>query len=187
MALRPLLNLFPLILQISMATNPTSHKATKGNEGFSLIEMLAYISILVFMLVIILEVVISITSSGRIITSIRNIENSAILSMERITREIRQADSINLTQSTLGTHPGKLVLIDSTNTTEFYISNNMIFIKKNGVELGSLTATGTKVTNLKFSRFATSTSEGIRVEMRLESGTSTHYRTETFYNSATIR
>ena len=161
-------------------------------EGFSLIEILVYISILVFMLVIILEVVVSIVSAERIANSTRSIDNSAVLALERITREMRLSDNIKLTSSTLGTHPGVLVLEGEDadgdpRTVEFYLSSGRIFLRENGVSTGALTEEGSEVTSLVFKRFATSTMEGIRTEMAIESGTSTYYRTETFYSSAVKR
>jgi len=153
----------------------------KNKKGFSLIEILVYISILVFMLAIILEVVISITRSDRIIRTMRNIENSTILSMERITREVRQADSITVIE------PDVLVLEKEDGTVEFYLSNSRLFIKENGVEIGALTASSTRVADITFTRFASSTSEGVRVKLTLESGTTTNYRTENFYTSVIKR
>jgi Tfp pilus assembly protein FimT len=156
-------------------------------NGFSLIEMLVYIAVLVFMLVIIVAAVFSIARSDRLIRSVRDIENSAVLVMERITREIREADSVSLASSVLDSHPGKLVLQGESGNTEFYFSSGRIFVKENGVELGALTAASVKVTSIKFTRFASSTVEGIRTELTLESGTSTYYRTQTLYSSAVIR
>ena len=60
-------------------------------------------------------------------------------------------------------------------------------MKEKKVDLGALTESDVAVTNLIFQRFATSTTEGIRTQMRLESGTSTHYRTETFYSTSLVR
>src|SRR3990167_580640 len=136
-------------------------------RGFSLIEMLVYISILVFMLVIILEVIISITQKDRIIESKRNIENSAALTLERVTREVRESTAISVPSST------RLVLTESDGTTEFYLSDARIFLKENGIEVGTLTSS--------------STSEGVSVRMTLESGTTTAYRVESFYISAVKR
>jgi len=146
-----------------------------------LIEMLVYISILVFMLVIILEVIISITQKDRIIESKRNIENSAALTLERVTREVRESTAISVPSST------RLVLTESDGTTEFYLSDARIFLKENGIEVGTLTSSSTKVTSLNFIRFASSTSEGVSVRMTLESGTTTAYRVESFYISAVKR
>ena len=60
-------------------------------EGFTILEMLIYIAILVLMLVVIMNAVISIVHSGRIINALRNIETSAMMSTERLARELRQA------------------------------------------------------------------------------------------------
>ena len=82
-----------------------------GSRGFSLVEVMVYIFILVFMLVVVIEVVVSITRASRVISSARAIENSAVLSIERLTREMRLADSVVVASSTLAVHPGRLALI----------------------------------------------------------------------------
>ena len=155
-------------------------------------EVMVYIAILVIMLVIIVQVVISVTRSERDARAARSIETSAVAVLERVTREIRQADSVNLVTSTLGSHPGRLVLTGTDasgnpRTVEFYFSNDRVVLRENGVDSGALTDNTSKVTSLVFNRFATSTVQGIRTALTLESGTSTYYRTETFYSSSLIR
>lgn len=157
-----------------------------------MIEMLIYITVLVGMLIIITRVVVTIAQYDRIIKSLRNIENSAILSIERVGREMREAESINVSQSTLEVHPGKLVLATTDTsgnprTVEFYLSNGRLMLKENGADVGALTGSSTQVTNLVFRRFSGTNSEGIRTEMTLESGTSTHYRSKKFYSTSVIR
>lgn len=164
----------------------------KNKRGFSLIEMVVYVSILVFMLVIVLEVVVSITRSQRVIRSVRDIENSALGSLERIERETRGAESISTASSTFGVSPGVLMLIstdedENPRTVEFYLSSGRLRVRENGVDAGALTEGNVRVTSLVFRRFATSTVEGIRTEVIIESGTSTHYRVENFYSSALVR
>lgn len=162
------------------------------NSGFSLIEMVVYISILALMLMVVLQVVFSITRSQRVIISVRNIENSATASLERVEREARGADSIVTASSTLGTSPGVLVFSSrdengNTRTVEFYVTGESLRLKENGVDTGALTSSSTRVTSLIFTRFASSTVEGIRTDITLESGTSTYYKTERFYSSARLR
>lgn len=157
-----------------------------------MIEMLVYIAVLVFMLVIILEVVFSVTKSERVIKAVRNVENSAALSLERISREARLAQSVNVASSTLGVHPGKLVLTgedDAGNprVVEFHLSNGQIWLKENGVEVGALSEGEAAVTNLIFHRFAGANSEGVRTLMTIESGTTTSYKSEKFYSSTVLR
>ncbi|MDO8565087.1 MAG: prepilin-type N-terminal cleavage/methylation domain-containing protein [bacterium] len=167
-------------------------KSFQKQRGFSLVEMLVYITVLVFMLVIIIQVVVSLTKSDRIIKSLRNIENSAVLGIERISREMREAESINVGESILGTHPGKLVLQSTDQsgnprTVEFYLSSGQLILKENAVVLGPLTGSDAEITGLIFNRFSGTNSEGVRVEMTIESGTSTAYRTKKFYSTSIIR
>lgn len=164
----------------------------KLKKGFSLIEMVIYITILVFMLVIVLQVVLSITRSQRVVRSVRDIEVSAYSLLERIEREVRGADSVRTASSTLDVSSGHLTL-DTTDTegdarvVEIYLSNGVVRLREDGVESGALTQESVRVTGLTFRRFSTSTVEGIRTEVALETGTSTYYRAENFYSSALIR
>jgi type II secretory pathway pseudopilin PulG len=163
-----------------------------NQKGFSLVEMVIYICILTAMLIIVLEVLVSITKSQRVMKSVRNIEDATLVSLERIERETRAATSINTASSTLGVTPGALVL-DTTDTNgnaetlRFYLSNGQLVLNENGLDVGPLTGNDVRVTSLMFVRFASSSVEGIRTQMTIESGTSTAYRSETFYSSATLR
>ncbi|MDO8728803.1 MAG: prepilin-type N-terminal cleavage/methylation domain-containing protein [bacterium] len=161
-------------------------------RGFSLVEMLIYIAILVLMLAVIMNVVVSIIRSGRIVKSLKNVENSATVSIERLVRELRQAESINVSLSILNENPGRLLLegiddMGTPRTVEFYLFEDRILFKENGIDIGALTQMDAQVSNLTFYRFFGPNSEGIRTEMTIESGTSTHYRSEKFYSSALLR
>lgn len=154
--------------------------------------MLVYIGILVFMLAIIIEVVLSVGSADKVISSLRNIETSATLALERVSREARGSDTIVTASSVLGSHPGRLVLSSvnasgTVRTVEFYLSDGQLILRENGVDSGALTAADAYVTNLIFTRFASSTVEGVRTEIGLTSGTSTSFRSETFYSSTLLR
>lgn len=170
----------------------TKHFKRKMDRGFSLIEMLVYIVILAFMLVLIIEVVLSVSRSERVVQSMRSVENSAVVSLERISREVRQAESVNTSLSTLSTHPGRLVLngYDNSNnprTVEFYLTNGRLYVSENNTEIGALSEARANIVDLKFHYFTASSSVGVRTEIKIESGTSTHYRTETFYSTALTR
>ena len=160
-------------------------------QGFSLLEMLIYIAILVLLLAIIMNIIVSVSNSMRIIKSLRNNEDSAVLSLERVGREVRQANSIDVS-SVFGSHPGRLVLVgtdadDAPRKVEFYLSGGRVFLKENDVDTGALTQTGSKVSSLIFYHFVGVNSEGVRTEMTVESGTSTHYRSEKFYSTTILR
>jgi type II secretory pathway pseudopilin PulG len=164
----------------------------KTHKGFSLVEMVIYIAILVAMLVIVVQVVFSITRTNRVIKAARTLETSAILALERISLETRKAESIDTLNSTLGSNPGTLSLDGEDDggapySLDFYLSGGRVQMRENGVEAGALTHASATVTSLIFRRFYASSTEGVRVEMVVESGTSTAYRTETFYSSVLLR
>lgn len=169
-----------------------SASARRWRDGFSLLEMVIYIAILVFMLAIVIQVVFSITRSSRAVQSARNIETSATSALERMGRELRQAEAIDIAASTFNIHPGVLSLDGEDNvgvaySREFYLLGGRLRLRENGVEVGSLTHASTTVTNLVFTRFYATSTEGVRIEMTLASGTTTAYRTETFYSSILLR
>ena len=182
-------NLCPHISLIYLITEMT--KLFK-NKGFSILEMLIYISILVLLLGVIMSITVSVVRSQRSVKAAKSIENSAIMSMERIDREVRQTDNINGTSSILDSSPGKLVLesIDSSGnprTIEFYLSSGTIYMKENDVVLGAISQTDAVVTSLAFHLLTNLNARGIKTEMTIESGTSTYYRSGNFYSSVTLR
>lgn len=148
-------------------------------------EMLIYIAILALMLSVIMNIITSTIRSERVIKVVRNIEDSAILASERISREIRQAESAD------SSIPGKLVLVDGSRTVEFYLSSDRLFLKEsiNGGVVGddALTQTDAKVSNLIFHSFSGLNSSGIKTEITIESGTGAHSRSENFYSSALLK
>jgi hypothetical protein len=166
--------------------------AIKHSRGFSLIEMVVYIVILVFMLFIISEVVFSVARNNRVIKAVRAVEVSAVGTLERINREVRNADSIDMAASAFGIPSGVLSL-DGENDTgiayavEFYLSDGRVRVRENGVDAGALTQASSTVTSLIFNRFSATSTEGVRIEMTVESGTSTAYRSEPFYSTVLIR
>ena len=132
-----------------------------------MLEMLIYIAILILMLGVIMNITISVVNSGRTIKSLRNVENSALTSFERITRETRQAQSVNLSSSVLNTNPGRLVFAGSDSlgnprTVDFYLSSGVLMLAENGADLGAVTQPDSRVTSLVFQRFSSSNSEVIR-------------------------
>ena len=164
----------------------------KNQKGFSLVEMLVYISILTLLLALVVSIIISLTSSQRSIKSQRSIDNSAIVGLERIVREIRLASQVNTSASIFDSSPGVLVLegddVDGNpRTVEFYISDGQVILRENGIDIGPVTQPEAVVTTLIFRLSTDPNSVGIRTELALESGTSTHYRSNNFYTFAVLR
>jgi Tfp pilus assembly protein PilW len=168
------------------------HKRSIGQKGFSLVETIVYLTIFVAITVAIINSTVVLAKSYRNVGSIRAIENSAISSMERMTREIRDATSINNSLTTYNTNPGVLAL-NSTNdagtveTLRFYVSGNKLLLDRNGVNIGQLSLSDANISSLIFRSIATSTVSGVKIEMTIDNGSTTPYITKNFYGTAILR
>src|SRR3989344_3568884 len=161
------------------------------SRGFSLIELIIYASILALILIVMVHTMFGIGSSYVNLKVMRNAENSAAVAMERMTRDIRDAESINLGASTLNAHPGKLllnVLVGETlQTVEFSLSSTTLRVKENGVDQGPLTATNTAVTNLVFRPLQSLESEAVKIEMSVEGREGNIIKTYKLYSTIILR
>ncbi|MEK7589965.1 MAG: prepilin-type N-terminal cleavage/methylation domain-containing protein [Patescibacteria group bacterium] len=156
-------------------------------KGFSLLESLVYMAILSLMTVIIINILVSTAKAYNILRLARSINNSAITSLERMTREIKSADNISMADSTFGTHPGKLKINISADTKEFYIDNGTLKIKETGVDKGALTLDGVSVDNLVFRNLDNGTSKAVRIEMTLSGTHRNITNTKKFYSFVVLR
>ena len=165
---------------------------SKHIKGFSLAEMLVYIGILAFLLVVILNILSSLSKYQRVFKASSSVQNSGVLALERITREVRNATSIDVDQSIFNTSLGVLSLNskdadDNDKNIQFLISTSTIIIKENGEEIGPLTLSNASVTSLKFFFLNGSTTDAIKTEITIESGTSTSYKSSNFYTTTVLR
>jgi len=163
-----------------------------GTKGLSLVETLIYVSIISVILVVIINALYSLSKSYRTIRSTVAIESSAVTSLDRIVREIHNALSVDDAQSTLNTSPGVLTLNtkddDGVNlTVQFFVTNQVVHIRENGVDIGPLSDSYARVTNLVFRSITTSQSRAIKIEMTIESGQDTSYKSKKFYSTAVLR
>ena len=146
----------------------------KNHFGFSLIEMLVYISLIAAIFVLIVNTLLTYTGSYRTLQAERLTEHSGIDAMERMSRDIRAAKTITTSQSTFGSSPGMLTLVQSSGslstTTEFYLdtSTNLVKVNVNGVYDGPLTAAGSKVTSLIFTELTSSNSTAVKIDMTVQ-------------------
>jgi type II secretory pathway pseudopilin PulG len=172
--------------------NRQNNLGIKNGTGFSLIEMLAYVTILSIVFILIVNTLLIVTSSYSSIKVANDLNNSALISIERLVREVRLAHSIDLAQSVFNTSPGRLVLntVDSVGmplVLDFYVENNILKLKKDGALFGPLTRDNVDVTNLVFTNTSTTTSSSIKMEITLETSDSDVTKTEKFYSSTVLR
>ncbi len=164
----------------------------KKNGGFTMVETLFYLAFMVILLGVVIALVISLTKTYQTIQATKNLESSAIFSLERISRDIRNASSVNVAQSTLATSTGALTLnttdvSGNPQTIKFYLSNNRISVDSSGSYVGPLTLNGVNVNNLEF-RLSTSTnSQAIKIILGLSSTVGTASTSRNFYTTIVLR
>ncbi len=168
-------------------------KTFKNKAGFSLVEMLIYIGLLAVTFTAVVAMLVNMTVTYRSLKVSKDIDLSAFTAIERISNEIKLADSINVGQSNLATTTSPSLSLDSytsggsSTIIKFFLSGNTLRISEGGVDKGALTASTTKVTRLIFYSVSTTTTQAIKAEMWLSSGTTTNYKQEKFYTTAVLR
>ncbi len=158
--------------------------------GFSLIEMLVYVAILASIAVVVVNVAVVLAESYGTLQATRNINISAVTALERVVHDVRVSKNVDVGNSTLGSHPGRLTLTRATTTpttSEFYLDNGILKVREDGVVAGSLTNDNTSVTNLVFRHVVSGSIELVKIEATLESTVGTTTKTENFFDSIILR
>lgn len=157
-----------------------------------MVEMIIYIFILTLLLFVIVSLLTSLASTQRNFASARTVESAMVLSLEKITREIREASSIDIIDSVFNTNPGVLVL-NSTDTlggereVRFEIKEGTIHIIENDSDLGPITPRGAVVDNFIVRQTTTANTVGIKVELTVSAGLGNYARTESISVTASLR
>lgn len=164
----------------------------KRKKGFSLVEMMVYISILTLLVGVLVSSLRAIVVTYRHIKVMRTIETSALTTLERITREIKNGESITAAQSVFGTASSSITIVgkntlEAAKTSYIYVQNGVIKIREDGVEKGQLTSSSTQVTNFTLRLIDQSDSDAVKIEISLQAGTGDFIKNETFYSTAVLR
>ena len=161
----------------------------KQNRGFTLTEMLIYLAILLVLSTSVVSLLLSLRGLMNLYLVDQQVTKNAQIAMERMMHELREADNIDTIDpdTTLITSPGHLVLLRGATTTEFYLSNNQIFVSINDVEQGPLTSDEVIVNELRFFSYDNLVTESIRVRFTLTAAMNGATSTETFTNTAVMR
>lgn len=168
---------------------------SKLNRGISLIEAIIYTAIILFLMVVVVNTSFVVLSSANKTHLKRIILGEAGIAVERMVREIRLADAVNVSQSVLGVNPGVLQLStivsseDTTPTTrEFYLSGNMLMMKEGAGTALPLTRDAS-VTNLVFYHIVaqSTTSQAVSFELTAEKSFKDRVESHTFNATAVLR
>ena len=160
-------------------------KINNGERGYAIVELLFYIS---FFAVFVLVVINSMVTMARAFkeTSIQSefLQSGSI--MERISREIKQSNSISSiagTDLTLNTKDSG----GADKTVRFVLSGTDIQFYENGASTGNLNSPNISVTALSFTEITTTKGKAIKISISVQSDNDIAGRTNNFYNTIVLR
>ncbi len=136
-------------------------------------ETLIYVALLIVLSSIVVATVLSLSGMFYQMRASRDVETSAVSSLERMVRDIRNADSVVLAESVLGVHPGRLTVtralpLGGNEKMEFYLNGTELRVRRDGVDEGVLTSGLTSVESLVFTEVSSAVSSGVRIELTLK-------------------
>lgn len=159
----------------------------KKIKGYALLEIIFYISIFSVLTLTVMDAIIVMTKAFKE-TSIQTdfVQSSAI--MERISREIRQANGIN----SINNNGNNLILdtkddAGNNKTVEFLLSGSDLQLKENDILTGNLNIPNIIITNLSFSQIITTKGLAVRVIFNARSSRDGLNRVEDFYDTIVLR
>ncbi len=129
-------------------------------------------------------------SSFNTIQTNKTLLETGMNSMERISRDIRQSNSIDLVNSNLG---GGLLQLNTTNesgfptTIKFSDENSKLDLYQGGILSGNLLGPDVLLDKLTFRRINTKESEAVKIEMTIHDINSKINKTKIFYDTIILR
>jgi type II secretory pathway pseudopilin PulG len=159
----------------------------RREQGFTLIEMLVYIAILMIVVGGALTLIFAL--GGRLSEQRADqlVTKSAQATLDHMLYSIRSSDTINDANTSSLVSPGVLVLTQGTTTHKYGLTSGQVVYTKNGVVQGPLTDARVQVDELRFFVYDNVNTEMVRVEMTLTAMIGKATTTKSFSAGATLR
>jgi hypothetical protein len=162
-------------------------KRNTSQPGFSLVEMLIYVALLTLIFMAIVNIALSFTSSYSELGALRAAEHTGFSSMERLVRDIHLATTIDVGQSSFATTSGALALTSGTTTTRFFLSDGVLRVSVDGVDIGPLSVGAGKITSLMFNATSTAESQAVKIEMVVRGEAGKSVREKKYITTAILK
>ncbi|MDP3661562.1 MAG: hypothetical protein Q8R17_01810 [bacterium] len=174
------------------APTPVLKKGFCFAFGFSIVELLVYLAVFATALVMIVGTALGLSRAYGGVANLSRIERDGAVVLERITREARGSERVDIGTSILGVNPSQLVFnttdeAGAARTVEFFVSGSALRIKENSTDSGALTGSKVAVSSFVARRIATGKSEAVKIELSIQSGVGSASITKKFYATTILR
>jgi hypothetical protein len=164
----------------------------KYQKGVSMVEMVVYISILALVSIVVINALYSLGRSYQSMRRAEVIETTAQVALERMVREIRDASSVDVSDSQFNDPAGSLTIntlneAETLTAVRFYLLDGRIRVEEDGVDMGPLSPADATVTELVFNRITTAESEAVKMDMTVESARGVEVQSKKFYSTVVLR
>ncbi len=147
-------------------------KRTNSQKGFSLVELMIYVAGLLVLSAVLSVLTVQFYKIYQEIVAVPRADRTALLVMDRLTKEIRAGDAIDTTESLFNTPSGVLeldVMEEGTSIEKrFYVEDGIIKYSENGGAATNLSPRDLRVTNFNFTLVTTDISQAVRITMEIE-------------------
>lgn len=156
-------------------------KKNKKQHGYAILELLFYISFFAVLSLVVINSMITMSRSFKETTILEQLVQSGTI-MERMSREIRQANDISLISV------NDLVLDTGENKTiEFKFVGPDIQLWDMSSNIGNLNSPNIIVTDLNFTQITTAKGKAVRIFLTIKSADDPLDRTQDFYDTIVLR
>jgi hypothetical protein len=154
-------------------------------SGYSVLELIFYIALFVLLSIAVMNAILVMTKSFKETAVYSELLDSGS-TMERMSREIKQATGINSISAT------DLVLNSKDDndvdiTIEFLLSGSNVQLIENGVLTGNLNSSNIVVTSLSFTQIDTVKGSAVKLALSARSSRDSLSRVQDFYDTIVLR
>ena len=165
--------------------NEIQKNKKENKKGYAIIEVLFYIALFALLSLLVIDSLISMTRAFRQTTASADLVQSASI-LERVSREIRQAYSINY----INTGDLRLNTRDESGqvkVVKFWFSGSNLSLFENDILIGTLNTPNIEVDSLFFTSITTLQGEAVKISFSVRSRRDPMNRIEDFYDTVVLR
>jgi prepilin-type N-terminal cleavage/methylation domain-containing protein len=160
---------------------------SRSQSGFSLVEMLVYIALLVVITAAAVSTLLQFSEAFMVYRTEKALSRQLGAVVERIQYDIRNSVAVNAVGSTLDVSPGTLALDRIGSSVTYTLSAGTVTVVHDAAPAVPITGGVVTVDALSFSQFNSGTTELVQFEVTATAAIGDYSKTETYQTSALLR